>query len=97
MPFKITELIVLIRDVKEKITDDSDMVWTCYDNPKQLREELDFYIRQFELADLSSIEKLNYLFSPTASLQEHSICNGWAEEYIELSKKFDRLYSMIEN
>jgi len=91
------DIIDIIKKVKEKITDDSDMAWTCYDNAKQLRDQLDLNIRELQIGDTNSLEQLKILLLPTASLQEHSICNGWAGEYLELASKFDDLYSIIKN
>lgn len=93
----INDLIDIISKIKEKITDNSDMVWTHYKNAEQLRIELDRYIDDLKKGDLQSMEKLNYLFLPTASLQEHSISNGWAEEYLKLANEFDRIYKLIKN
>jgi len=89
-------LIEIINKVKEKITDDSNMVWTHYDNAKQLRDELDATVEKLKLGDKSALEELNNLFLPTAALQEHSISNGWPDDYLNLAEKFDNLYSMIK-
>ena len=89
------ELIDIIEQVKGKITDHSDMVRTYYDNAKQLRDDLDLYTQELQAGDLSSLEKIKLLFLPTATLQEHSIRNGWVEEYLEFAERFDNLYSMI--
>ena len=51
------DLIDIIKKVKEKISDSSDMVWTKYDNAKQLRDELEIYIRELENDNTSSLEK----------------------------------------
>ena len=91
------ELIDIIKKVKEKITDDSDMVWTHYDNAKQLRDELDANVQKLKVGATSSLEELKMLFLPTATLQEHAICNGWTDEYLKFAAKFDNLYSTIKN
>ena len=91
------ELIDIVKKVKEKVTDDSDMVWTHYDNAKQLRDELDANVQKLKFGDTGSLEELKMLFLPTATLQEHAICNGWPEEYLNLAEKFDNLYSTIKN
>lgn len=85
-------LVDLIKEIQEKITDASDMVYTNYENSKQLRDVLQTYIEEVQQGDIKCIEKLQMLFLPTATLQEHSICNGWATEYICLAEKFDNLY-----
>ena len=35
--------------------------------------------------------ELKILFAPTSSLQDTSIANGWSEEYLLLSARFDTL------
>jgi hypothetical protein len=90
------ELIEIIKKVKQKITDRSDMTWTTYETPAQLRDELEVYINQFQADDISSLEKIKMLFLPTGTLQEHSICNGWTDEFLNLSTEFDRLYMTIK-
>jgi hypothetical protein len=91
------ELIEIIKKVREKITDDSDIVWTYYDNAKQLRDELDANVQKLKLGDTSSLEELEILFLPTATLQEHAISNGWSDDYLKLAAEFDNLYSTIKN
>jgi hypothetical protein len=91
------ELIDVIKKVKERITDNSDMVWTSYDSAKELRNELERYIEELQTGDIRCIEKLQMFFLPTASLQEHSISNGWTDEYMRLSENFDRLYVAKKN
>jgi hypothetical protein len=88
------ELIEIINKVKDKISEDSNMVWTHYDTPKELRDELESYTQGLRNGDMSSLEKIKVLFLPTATLQEHSISNGWPDEYLALAEKFDNLYSM---
>ena len=86
------ELIEVIKRVKEKITDDSDMVWTRYDNAEELRNELETYSEELRKGNTSCLNKLYLLFLPTASLQEHSISNNWTDDYLELSRIIDRLH-----
>ena len=47
------ELICIIETVKEKITDNSDVVWTGYNTAKELRKELEKYIDQLKIGDTS--------------------------------------------
>ncbi|MEN2399434.1 hypothetical protein GKZ90_0006580 [Flavobacterium sp. MC2016-06] len=86
------ELIDLITKVKNKITDDSNMLWTKYNDPKDLQMELETCIHELKEDNLNSMKIINVLFGPTGDLQEHSISNGWTTEYLELSEKFDDLY-----
>jgi len=91
------ELIDILKIVKSKLTDESDLIWTRYDTSKQLRDELDNYIKQLKEGDSSCLEKLNMHFAPTSTFQEHSIVNGWADEYIKLSDRFDKIYEKQNN
>jgi len=90
------DLIGILNKVKEKISDNSDMVWTNYASAKAFREELQGYIDELEENNISSLETLQHLFLPTATLQEHSISNGWSDEYMKLSDEFDQLYSAMK-
>jgi hypothetical protein len=91
----MSELISLVEKVKARITDDSDMVWTHYMHPSELRAELDAYISDFKQGHIQYLKRLHALFLPTATLQEHSLSNNWAEEYISLSAQFDSLYAVL--
>lgn len=52
---------------------------------------LDRGILAVELGNELNRDELKLLFAPTGDLQETSIANGWAEEYLSLSAKFDDL------
>ncbi|RZJ78208.1 MAG: hypothetical protein EOO20_28070 [Chryseobacterium sp.] len=92
----IPELIALIKLVKSKVTEGSDIIWTKYESDAELRKELDIAINQLQSGNISSLEELNIHFAPTSTFQEHSMSNGWVEEYIIISTKFDRLYKKIK-
>jgi hypothetical protein len=87
------ELIDILRKVKDKFTDESDLLWTSYETAKELRNELDIYIDQLSKGDKSCLTKLNIHFLPTCTFQEHSLMNNWTEEYMKLSEKFDCIYA----
>lgn len=52
---------------------------------------LDRSILAIELGKRPNCDELKLLFAPTGALQETSISNGWAEEFLSLSAKFDDL------
>lgn len=91
-----SELVSLIEIVISKVSDDSDMLWTRYGSPHELRKELTAIVEQLVSNDYSSLESLNIHFAPTSTFQEHSISNGWETEYITLSTKFDSLYNKLK-
>jgi hypothetical protein len=88
------ELFDIVNKVIDKISDDSDMTWTRYDTAKQLRDELELHMQKLQIGDMSSLEKIKLMFLPTATLQEHSISNGWPDEYLALAEKFENVYSI---
>jgi hypothetical protein len=86
------EIIDLLTEIKNKITDDSDVVWTRFNTVDELRKHLDNYILRLNQGDKKVINDINIDFAPTSTFQELSIQNGWSEDYIRLASKFDRLY-----
>ena len=53
---------------------------------RQLEDELD-RARNSQPMDL---KRLGFLFAPTGTLQEISIDNDWANEFLEISKTIDK-------
>ena len=89
------EIIKIIEIVKSKVSDRSDVVWTKYSNPKEFSDDLDNYINRLKANDISCLGDLKILFAPTGSLQEHSISNGWADEYLVLAERFDKICMLL--
>jgi hypothetical protein len=90
-------LITIIKTIKEKFTDDSNLLWTGYVTAKELRDELDSYVNQFARGDNSCLDNLKTHFLPTSTFQEHSLQNGWSDEYIKLADEFDNIYKKMKN
>jgi hypothetical protein len=93
----INELIKIIELIKDNISDCSDVIWTKYETAKEFRDDLDRYMARLKLNDKSCLEELNVLFAPTGYLQEHSISNGWSDEYVRLAAQFDKIYCSLKN
>ena len=91
------ELIDILSKIKVRFTDNSDLLWTSYENAKEVRDELDACMEQLNKGDKSCLENLNMHFLPTSTFQEHSLQNEWAEEYMKLSEKFDSIYAKMKN
>lgn len=89
------ELIFILEKIKEKITDDSDIAWTTFTNAAVLRLEIDKHVKLLTEGNMHSIAELNLHFLPTSTFQEHSISNGWGDEYLQLANKFDRIYKTM--
>lgn len=90
------EVANIVLAVKDKITDDSDVVWAGYNSPIELRTEIDDHLSLLQGGDYNALENIKVHFLPTCTFQEHSISNGWADEYMTLSERFDSLYNKIK-
>lgn len=68
----------------------SDESLYAAETPEQLLKIVNVNLASMQTSGtFDSLEKVQSLFLPTASLQEISIDNGWGEQYIELSKDFE--------
>ncbi len=86
-------ILEILETITTKITDDSNVVWTRYDNPAQLRAELASYLEQLRTGDTSCLPKLSLNFAPTGTFQDLAISNGWGDEYLALAEAFDKAYA----
>ena len=89
------EILKIVKIIRGKINDDTDIVWTKYESAKILQAELDADIQKLEQGDLSVLPKLNLMFLPTSTFQEISIANDWEQEFISLSEIFDDHYKKL--
>jgi hypothetical protein len=90
-------LITIVKKVKEKFKDGSNTVWTCYTDAREARNELDAFISLLNSGGYQCLDKLSICFAPTGIFQEHSLSNGWSEDYLKLADEFDCLYSKIKS
>ena len=88
----LQDLVALLDSIKTFIANDTDMSWTRYGYVTTLQYELRAYMDELSVGKMDCLEKLNLLFAPTGSLQEHAISNGWTDEYLQLSVMFDKIY-----
>lgn len=93
---KIDQLIDILLEIKEHIKDESDCIWTYYETPEQIRDEINKYILELENGNMQSLDEINMHFLPTAAYQEHSMSNGWSDEYIKLAGEFDEIYNALK-
>lgn len=89
MTKQATEILLKVRD---KITDESDLVWTSFETAEELRKEIDGFISRLNHGDKEVIKDVYIHFLPTSTFQEHSMQNGWTEEYMKLAERFDKIY-----
>lgn len=86
---EITEILLKIRD---KITDDSDLIWTSFETAEELRKEIDRFILRLNQGNKYVLKDIYVHFLPTSTFQEHSMQNGWMEAYLKLAERFDEIY-----
>lgn len=63
--------------------------------PSEIAEEIGGVIRQVEVGEIIDRQMLVAYFAPTSVLQECAMANGWHDEYISLSSRFDALVQKI--
>jgi hypothetical protein len=91
----INELISILASVKEKITDCSDLIWTSYETPMELRDEINRCVYHLQQNHKKILEEISFHFAPASTFQEHSMANGWTEKYHALAERFDKLYELL--
>lgn len=90
------QIINILLKIRERITDDSDLVWTSYETADELKNEIDKYVLELRDGNEKLIKNLNIHFLPTSTFQEHSIQNGWTDEYIKLAAHFDEILNKLK-
>jgi hypothetical protein len=86
----------ILETIKGLTTDEADAVWAGYDNGKDFLIDLNSDIEKIIFCDFETLDRLNLEFAPTSTYQELSLSNGWTDDYIELSARFDKLYVKIK-
>lgn len=96
MTKETTRLIELLKLIKSRTGKDADTSWSSYDDPQEIREELDEYISQLTAGNEEVLNTLNLLFAPTSTFQELSIANNWSDEYLAMAEEFDKIYERLK-
>lgn len=91
----IQKIIDILNIIKNKIDDDTNVIWTEYDTPQALINKLDLEINNLQSRNYKTISNINGLFIPTGTLQEVSISNGWGDEFLTLAEQFDHHYEKV--
>ena len=64
------EIIDLLTEIKTRITDDSDVVWTRFNTIDELRGHIDDCISRLRQGDKDVLSDINIDFAPTSTFQE---------------------------
>jgi hypothetical protein len=93
----LQSIVEIVKIIRQKITDDTDIVWTNYSSIREFQEDIDNCLKSLENENLESLDALRLHFSPTATFQELSISNGWGDEFFLLADRFDEAYSRMKS
>jgi hypothetical protein len=93
----INSTIEILELIKENITEESEFLWTSFENAEELNSEINLIILRLQQQDLKAITDLYVHFLPTSTFQEHSMMNNWTEKYMNLAEKFDHIYERNKN
>lgn len=85
-------VIDILLKIKQKISDDSDLTWTRFETADELRKEIDEFILRLNQGDDNVFNDISIHFLPTSTFQEHSLQNGWGDEFMKLAEQFDKIY-----
>lgn len=83
-------LLTILKIVRERTKASHDAPWSSR-SVAEIVEILDHAIEALNHGTAWEKNDLVLLFAPTGALQETSMDNGWADEFIVLSSEFDRL------
>jgi hypothetical protein len=82
-------LIEVLSRVKDLLAGSRESDWATL-SPAEVIAVLDRELRSLEDSGrLRNGVELASLFAPTAEIQEISMANGWSDEYLRLSSRFD--------
>ena len=93
----LNQLIEIIKTVRLKITDETDVMYTRYDNARDLQKEIDNDLNELINGNMKKLEVFQSHFAPTTTFQEISLSNGWGEEYIVLADRFDSICNKMKD
>lgn len=85
----------ILIEMKSFLNEDSNMVWSGFENAIDFMNELDKDINLIRKGDIETLKRIYINFAPTSTYQEISLSNGWGKEYLRLSSIFDKNYEII--
>jgi hypothetical protein len=83
-------LIDVLKRCRELTSASQDADW-AHAGVSEIVAVLGRAIEAIEVGREPNRRELTLLFAPTGDLQETSMANGWAEDYLALSARFDEL------
>lgn len=90
MPNDAAALLKVLRRSHDLVARSEDSAWSCMD-VKEILDSLRKSIMQLEQSRAIDVNELRFLFVATGPLQETSLSNEWANEFLLLAKRFDEI------
>ncbi len=91
-----SEMIALLKNIRKKISNNTDITWSSFDNVEELQAMMDKDFVEFEAGNFSSLKEYKTMFLPTGDFEEMAISNGWGKEYLQFASEFDKLYKNMQ-
>ena len=92
----IEKAIGILERTKIHVRDDSDTMWTSYDNGREFRENIDDWIERLKSKDATVLIEIESAFYVASSFQDHSLQNGWEKEYHDLANQMDQCLAKLK-
>ena len=89
-------LLQILKTVFDLINPKTNVLWSDYDSPEELKEEMGKYITELENGDFTHLSECHLYFLPTGAFQEIAMSNCWAAKYLTLAQQFDREYKELK-
>ena len=87
-------LLRILSRCRELVSESEDIGWSCSEAPEILKS-LDQGLAAINADTKPDVDELKVLFAPTGPLQETSIGNDWADEFLTLATAFDKLITNL--
>lgn len=88
-----SEFIALLERIAMRLESSHDPVWSSA-SVEDMRELLSGSIAALKRQEEPDIESLKLAFLPTSSIQEISMENGWAEDYLRMAGELDKFIGL---
>ena len=85
---------ILIR-IKSCLSPDSDIIGAGQDNTDEFTEDLNKDIQHIQNCSFIVLSDIYTKFLPAGTYQEISMSNGWGNEYVNLSTKFEKVHERL--